>query len=172
MLTLSLSFYISLQTKMDEDGNPGELQAEKLLDVKQFYAVFLQMKSAFDKVDAKKMMKKMGSSSLVEGVLSSSSTNGEGELNRQGSGFLSLPEDESEEMCIVCMENNPEVVLSCAHSYCKSCIDEWKERSNTCPMCRAVADQEDEWDLVAKPSNKEVADFLNDYVDHVTSTME
>ena len=39
-------------------------------------------------------------------------------------------------LCCICFENNVETLLPCFHSYCYRCIDDWKLRDPTCPMCR------------------------------------
>ncbi|XWS23064.1 hypothetical protein CRYUN_Cryun29cG0089600 [Craigia yunnanensis] len=49
-----------------------------------------------------------------------------------------LSEDE-EDVCPTCLEEyiaeNPKIVLQCSHSYHLSCIYEWMERSENCPIC-------------------------------------
>ncbi|XWS34218.1 hypothetical protein CRYUN_Cryun21dG0021600 [Craigia yunnanensis] len=52
-----------------------------------------------------------------------------------------LSEDE-EDVCPTCLEEyipeNPKIVLQCSHSYHLSCIYEWMERSENCPICDKV----------------------------------
>lgn len=49
----------------------------------------------------------------------------------------------SEFECCVCLEEiNPDqsdniIVLNCNHYICNDCCEDWKERANTCPQCRA-----------------------------------
>ena len=40
--------------------------------------------------------------------------------------------------CSICMSNIEDkcYITPCNHKYHKECIDKWKERNNTCPMCR------------------------------------
>jgi hypothetical protein len=40
--------------------------------------------------------------------------------------------------CSICLENieNDSIVLSCNHSFHKTCIENWFLRDRTCPMCR------------------------------------
>ncbi|OMO93531.1 Zinc finger, RING-type [Corchorus capsularis] len=51
-------------------------------------------------------------------------------------------EEEDEDDCPVCLEEyipeNPKIVLQCSHDYHLSCIYEWMERSETCPICSRV----------------------------------
>ena len=53
---------------------------------------------------------------------------------------------EDEEQCSVCMRpfNNTSVrLLTCEHVFHTECIDEWIQRSETCPLCRATIALED-----------------------------
>ncbi|KAK3194766.1 hypothetical protein Dsin_026076 [Dipteronia sinensis] len=49
---------------------------------------------------------------------------------------------EEEETCPICLEEydteNPKLVTKCDHHFHLSCILEWNERSDTCPMCDQV----------------------------------
>ncbi|GAV69846.1 zf-rbx1 domain-containing protein, partial [Cephalotus follicularis] len=66
--------------------------------------------------------------------------------------FVFLPQ-EDEDVCPTCLEGNrlnfllfhykynpenPKIFLQCSHHYHLSCTLEWKERSDTCPMCGKV----------------------------------
>ncbi|XVF03156.1 hypothetical protein REPUB_Repub04eG0236600 [Reevesia pubescens] len=46
---------------------------------------------------------------------------------------------EDEDICPTCLEEyipeNPKIDLQCSHSYHLSCIYEWMERSENCPIC-------------------------------------
>lgn len=46
--------------------------------------------------------------------------------------------------CSVCMNNMNEInsrTLDCSHTFHTRCLERWKHRSNTCPICRAPFDQ-------------------------------
>ncbi|XVE85707.1 hypothetical protein DITRI_Ditri17bG0112300 [Diplodiscus trichospermus] len=49
---------------------------------------------------------------------------------------------EDEDVCPTCLEEyipeNPKIVLQCSHGYHLSCIYEWMERSENCPICDKV----------------------------------
>ncbi|OMO72086.1 Zinc finger, RING-type [Corchorus olitorius] len=65
------------------------------------------------------------------------------ELAREGIEFEDLEvSEEDEDDCPVCLEEyipeNPKIVLQCSHDYHLSCIYEWMERSETCPICSRV----------------------------------
>ncbi|CAL9083208.1 unnamed protein product [Musa textilis] len=50
---------------------------------------------------------------------------------------ITTPEDE--DVCPTCLEEytpeNPKIVANCSHHFHLSCIYEWMERSDTCPVC-------------------------------------
>ncbi|XVF85777.1 hypothetical protein PTKIN_Ptkin17bG0144700 [Pterospermum kingtungense] len=47
--------------------------------------------------------------------------------------------EDEEDVCPTCLEEyiteNPKIVLQCSHTYHLSCIYEWMERSEKCPIC-------------------------------------
>lgn len=108
--------------------------------------------------------------------------------------------DDEDGECAICMERKADVVLSCTHAFCSACITAWcatippsvprvpdldwanlagaacccssnrKQKSHTCPMCRAVADQDD-WVLVSSGKSKqELASFLTEYLNLVCNS--
>ncbi|KAH3758895.1 hypothetical protein Pelo_9277 [Pelomyxa schiedti] len=77
------------------------------------------------------------------------------------------PAPDRDDECVICMERQSSVVLECTHSFCKQCIDDWMQKSETCPMCRAHTQRDEAEGWVLTPSsNDEIsqyfADFLND----------
>ncbi|XP_033109859.1 RING finger protein 141-like [Anneissia japonica] len=72
---------------------------------------------------------------------------------------ISKEADENE--CCICLDNRSEVILSCTHSYCQKCIDQWKAKHSTCPQCRdETGGVEDVWVMSDKPDDKEVANYV------------
>jgi hypothetical protein len=50
---------------------------------------------------------------------------------------------DDKKLCIICHdeENTNELTLTrCQHSFHKACLDPWKEKTNSCPMCRVALD--------------------------------
>uniref|UniRef100_A0A5B6YSL9 RING-type E3 ubiquitin transferase n=1 Tax=Davidia involucrata TaxID=16924 RepID=A0A5B6YSL9_DAVIN len=49
------------------------------------------------------------------------------------------PSSEDEDVCPTCLEEyipeNPKIITQCSHHYHLSCIYEWMERSENCPVC-------------------------------------
>lgn len=59
-------------------------------------------------------------------------------LDKVKSKVNTISEDD-EDVCPICLEEytseNPRIVTKCSHHYHLSCIYEWNERSETCPVC-------------------------------------
>ncbi|XP_031114989.1 E3 ubiquitin-protein ligase At3g02290-like [Ipomoea triloba] len=58
-------------------------------------------------------------------------------------GFAHIyPSSDDEDVCPTCLEEydeeNPKIITKCSHHYHLSCIYEWMERSDTCPVCGKV----------------------------------
>ncbi|KAJ6825036.1 putative E3 ubiquitin-protein ligase RHB1A isoform X1 [Iris pallida] len=64
----------------------------------------------------------------------------EGEILKSDDPFSSAMYDE--DVCPTCLEEydkeNPRIVTKCEHHFHLSCILEWMERSNTCPICDQI----------------------------------
>ncbi|KAF5451636.1 hypothetical protein F2P56_026726 [Juglans regia] len=58
---------------------------------------------------------------------------------------------EEEDVCPICLEEydseNPNIITRCEHHFHLSCILEWKERSNACPICDQITDTDDDCDF-------------------------
>ena len=50
--------------------------------------------------------------------------------------------------CCICLDRHIETVLTCFHAYCKPCIEDWKQRDPTCPMCRDEGNGRGSFDLL------------------------
>ncbi|XP_072992249.1 E3 ubiquitin-protein ligase At3g02290-like [Typha latifolia] len=55
-----------------------------------------------------------------------------------GSGYV-ITSSEDEDVCPTCLDEytpeNPKIVAKCSHHFHLSCIYEWMERSDSCPIC-------------------------------------
>ncbi|KAL4639809.1 hypothetical protein ACB092_03G244800 [Castanea dentata] len=62
--------------------------------------------------------------------------------NREAGYVYDHALQEEEDVCPTCLEEytpeNPKIVTHCSHHYHLSCIYEWMERSETCPVCCQV----------------------------------
>lgn len=56
--------------------------------------------------------------------------------------YCGYSSSEDEDVCPTCLEEytpeNPKIVTKCSHHYHLSCIYEWLERSETCPVCGRI----------------------------------
>ena len=61
----------------------------------------------------------------------------------------------SDNDCIICLNNNNDIKLSCNHIYCSDCISIWLKKENKCPLCRTsiICDNTIN-DIILKLSNK------------------
>ncbi|KAI8021885.1 putative E3 ubiquitin-protein ligase RHB1A [Camellia lanceoleosa] len=61
------------------------------------------------------------------------------EVEHLKSDELNVSEMEEEDVCPTCLEDydaeNPKIITKCNHYFHLSCILEWTERSDTCPIC-------------------------------------
>lgn len=82
-----------------------------------------------------------------------------------------LEDDDDAQVCVVCMERKPKVVLACTHAFCTQCLSQWKGKSDTCPLCRAsVSKTEDEsWVLAGAATDEEIAGYVAQFIDTAAS---
>lgn len=75
--------------------------------------------------------------------------------------------DESE--CVICMENKAQIALNCNHAFCEKCLQQWKQRSDTCPVCRQLnsTDENDVWVLTGEPSTEDLANYFSEFLDSI-----
>ncbi|XP_054261140.1 RING finger protein 141-like [Macrosteles quadrilineatus] len=62
--------------------------------------------------------------------------------------------------CCICLERRPDMLLPCAHAYCRPCIEQWSVNHQTCPICREVASNEDAWVMSEAPNSLEVSEEI------------
>lgn len=46
-------------------------------------------------------------------------------------------------LCPICyelIEQDKEYITECNHHFCMECLNEWRKKSNLCPMCRGDID--------------------------------
>ena len=44
--------------------------------------------------------------------------------------------DDDYNLCGICLCNSIEMALQCGHSFCEDCINNWRKKQTSCPMCR------------------------------------
>lgn len=75
--------------------------------------------------------------------------------------------DENE--CVICMESRAQIALNCNHAFCERCLQQWKQRSDTCPVCRQLnsTDENDVWVLTGEPSTEDLANYFSEFLDSI-----
>ncbi|XP_017768056.1 PREDICTED: RING finger protein 141-like isoform X2 [Nicrophorus vespilloides] len=68
---------------------------------------------------------------------------------------------EKQNECCICLERKTDILLPCAHTYCKQCIEEWNEDHRTCPICREkLQSTDDTWVLSEVPKADEISEEI------------
>lgn len=67
-------------------------------------------------------------------------------IELRASANLADSTDLGEGLCVICMERQSDLVLSCLvssiqHSFCSDCIGNWSVKDQSCPMCRMTIQQ-------------------------------
>lgn len=80
-------------------------------------------------------------------------------------------DSDSDSDCIICMERKPEVILSCLHTFCTLCIEQWNETgSKSCPVCsQELLDTSDSWVPLEIPEPDEINDEIVQQLQKLTA---
>lgn len=129
---------------------PRKIEQFRLLNLKQFLSVFRTFETHITALIRSEDHGRHTTSILMETV--DAIANGKGSPVPSGSTEDSpnIAPDE----CIICMERRPDVLLSCAHSFCCPCIEQWKVQHSACPVCQQTID--DDWVLSETPNADEI----------------
>lgn len=122
---------------------PRKIEQYRLLNLKQFLAVFRTFEMHINAL-IKSEDNGCNTSMIMETVRQI--TDNQGRETTQPVG--------DDEECIICMERKSDVLLSCAHSFCCPCIEQWKVQNSNCPVCQEVID--DDWVLSETPNADEI----------------
>jgi DNA repair exonuclease SbcCD ATPase subunit len=64
------------------------------------------------------------------------------ELEKSSTEYIERSSFEEEFTCSICQELLLDArTLECAHSFCSSCLDDWKKQKSECPICRKKIDK-------------------------------
>jgi hypothetical protein len=137
--------------KTDSSAENSKLFSRKM-NIKQFYRLYFRIKEcdvliSNSKQHQQKQDEMIASISLRNDPLCS---------------FLEEIADDKE--CLICMERQSDIVLSCTHAFCTSCLNMWKSKNLNCPMCRTPLGSEDEdWVLapIEEPEESELLSYLD-----------
>ena len=66
------------------------------------------------------------------------------------------------------MDRTIETVLTCYHAYCNECIQDWRQRDPSCPMCRELENGRGSFDLLNGPDRQMHEQIRNDLMRELT----
>ncbi|CRK90551.1 CLUMA_CG004255, isoform A [Clunio marinus] len=121
----------------------------KIMNLKQFLHVFNTMVVNIEAITASEERQKSASSSPIYPTTLLNQLDNDPKFN-----FDSATDDD----CIICMERKPEVILSCLHTFCTLCIEQWNETGKkSCPICsQELKDTKDSWVPLEIPEPDEI----------------
>ncbi|KAM9963754.1 hypothetical protein ACTFIW_007005 [Dictyostelium discoideum] len=74
-------------------------------------------------------------------------------------------EEEDDNLCPICFDKEATFVVSsdCFHAFCPECAEDWKSRSNLCPLCRRENNNSNKLDfiLIEDIQNEPLLDFIS-----------
>jgi hypothetical protein len=70
--------------------------------------------------------------------------------------------DQTGEECCICLERTPDRILSCCHSFCTPCLEQWNETGKkSCPVCSMkLQSTDDAWVILETPDADEINDDI------------
>lgn len=133
---------------------PRRIEQYRLLNLKQFLSVFRTFEmhiNALIRSEDSGCNTSTSTSMLMDTVCRAIADGSGG----GSSSVASTPlEDDEDDECIICMERRSDVLLSCAHSFCCPCLEQWKMQNSACPVCQEAID--DDWVLSETPNADEI----------------
>ncbi|KAN0050353.1 hypothetical protein ACTA71_003472 [Dictyostelium dimigraforme] len=76
-----------------------------------------------------------------------------------------IEEEEEDNICPICFDKEATFVVSsdCFHAFCPQCAEDWKSRSNLCPLCRRENNNSNKLDfiLIDQDINEPLLDFIS-----------
>ena len=76
--------------------------------------------------------------SKMAGSLGAAESLADKEFSYLGRPIILLEVPSDDQVCQICggLLDEPQQVICCGHDVCKTCLNSWLERNNTCPFCR------------------------------------
>lgn len=138
----------------------------KMINLKQFLHIFNTMVTNLEAIEAIEERQRSASSSpsnfYPSNVIS--------QLNNDPKFTFEDQNDDGIDECIICLERKPDVILSCLHSYCAPCIEQWQEGRKNCPICDdKLQNTKDSWVQLEIPDADEINDEIVRSLQKITS---
>ncbi|XP_046546053.1 RING finger protein 141-like [Haliotis rubra] len=137
---------------MKVNTHTNKFESSRLLSLRQFIVMYREIAEQVDNLSAVKPL--LGSTPID---ITASKI-----FDEVASSNLGVA-DENE--CCICMDRKSEIILSCNHEFCETCIDSWNVAHNTCPLCRCkVESTDDTWVLAEKPQSSDYESEVKGYL--------
>ncbi|KAG5679737.1 hypothetical protein PVAND_009281 [Polypedilum vanderplanki] len=129
-----------------------KISSIKMINLKQFIHIFNTMVTNLEAIEAIEERHKSNQMLYPTSILN--------QLNNDDDSPSSSNNDLEE--CIICLDSKPDVILSCLHSYCLSCIEQWNEANKTkkCPICEEKCQSNNSWIKLDIPEADEINDEI------------
>jgi hypothetical protein len=136
--------------------NPrGKHEGPHHLSVKQFYAILRALQDHMTAAECAALANS-GSPTPGAAVVRKATL-----VSRGTPGGPVVEADPDAKECPICMDAAPDIILPCAHAFCKRCLGQWSGKSAECPLCRqAQGDEDEQWVLANEPSPAEIGAHL------------
>ncbi|KYR03005.1 hypothetical protein DLAC_11443 [Tieghemostelium lacteum] len=97
------------------------------------------------------------------------------ENNSSSSGIVTIEEtskgqeEDEDKLCPICFDNQADNVSGeCMHAFCSDCIEEWRGKSNTCPLCRVEDPETGDNDFFLLNGQVGIIEFLQKTIVQIT----
>ncbi|XP_070502580.1 RING finger protein 141-like [Chironomus tepperi] len=138
----------------------------KMINLKQFLHIFNTMVTNLEAIEAIEERQRSASSSPAN-FYPSSILN---QLNNDPKFTFNESDDDYLDECIICLERKPDVILSCLHSFCAPCIEQWNEGKKNCPICDdKLQSTKDSWVQLEIPDADEINEEIVNQLQKITT---
>jgi hypothetical protein len=143
-----------------------KISSIKVINLKQFLHIFNTMVTNLEAIEAIEERQRSASSS--PNLYPSSVLN---QIESDDPKFnFNETSDECLEDCIICLDRQPEIILSCLHAFCSPCIEQWNEGKKSCPVCDAnLSSTKDSWVQVEIPDADEINEEIVNQLQKITN---
>jgi hypothetical protein len=134
----------------------------KVINLKQFIHIFNTMVTNLEAIEAIEERHKSHQMPYPTSVLN------------QLSGSISddSPSNDDDDLeCCICLDSTPDVILSCLHSFCSPCLEQWNESNQTkkCAICDERCLSDNTWLKVDIPEADEINEEIVNQLQKITA---
>ena len=142
----------------------GRVEGPHQLSIKQFSALFRALQDHMTPAEFSQAAAPAGTPGATSTVARKPS------LPRLTPGGPPIEADPDAKECPICMDAAPDIILPCAHAFCKKCLGAWSGKSDECPLCRqSQGDEDEQWVLAKEPSPAQIGAHLLRFLASLTA---